>query len=90
MSVLVLKDAEVRELLDMESCIEAMAGVLAGSQREELSMPLRFVFRPPGASSLMGFMPAHRGGGSPLFSLKEIVDLARRTPRRGSIRTRGR
>jgi len=73
MSLLVLTDAEVRELLDMESCIEAMAGILAALQREELSMPLRFVFRPRGTTSLMGFMPAHRTGESPLFSLKEIV-----------------
>jgi ornithine cyclodeaminase/alanine dehydrogenase-like protein (mu-crystallin family) len=72
-SLLVLTDADVRELLDMESCIEAMAGVLAALQRDELSMPLRFVFRPSGSNSLMGFMPAHRAGGSPLFSLKEIV-----------------
>jgi ornithine cyclodeaminase len=57
----------------MESCVEAMAGVLAALQREELSMPLRFVFRPSGASSLMGFMPAHRGGERPVFSLKEIT-----------------
>jgi ornithine cyclodeaminase len=71
--MLVLNDAEVRELLDMESCIEAMARVLGALQREELSMPLRFVFRPTETASLMGFMPAHRGGGSPLFSLKEIV-----------------
>ena len=73
MSVLVLSDAEVRELLDMESCIEAMADVLAALQREELSMPLRFIFRPAGASALMGFMPAYRGGDNALFSLKEIV-----------------
>ncbi len=73
MSLLVLTDAEVRELLDMESCIEAMADVLAGLQREELSMPLRFVFWPTGATSVMGLMPAHRAGGMPLFSLKEIV-----------------
>ena len=73
MSLLVLTDAEVRDLLDMESCIEAMTGVLAALQRDELSMPLRFVFRPSGTTSLMGFMPAHRAGGSPLFSLKEIV-----------------
>jgi len=71
--VLVLTDAEVRELLDMESCIAAMEGALAALQREELSMPLRFVFRPASATSLMGFMPAHRGGSSPLFSLKEIA-----------------
>ena len=63
----------MRELLDMESCIDAMAEVLAALQREELSMPLRFIFRPAGASSLMGFMPAYRGGDAPLFSLKEIV-----------------
>jgi ornithine cyclodeaminase/alanine dehydrogenase-like protein (mu-crystallin family) len=63
----------VRELLDMESCIEAMADVLAALQREELSMPLRFIFRPAGASALMGFMPSFRGGDAPLFSLKEIV-----------------
>ena len=73
MSVLILSDAEVRELLDMESCIEAMAQVLAALQREELSMPLRFIFRPAGASVLMGFMPAYRGGDNALFSLKEIV-----------------
>jgi ornithine cyclodeaminase/alanine dehydrogenase-like protein (mu-crystallin family) len=50
-----------------------MADVLAALQRDELSMPLRFVFRPSGTTSLMGFMPAHRAGGSPLFSLKEIT-----------------
>src|SRR5437762_12325734 len=57
----------------MESCIDAMADVLAALQREELSMPLRFIFRPANASSLMGFMPAYRGGHAPVFSLKEIV-----------------
>ena len=73
MSVLILTDAEVRELLDMESCIDAMSDVLAALQREELSMPLRFIFRPANAPSLMGFMPAYRGGDAPVFSLKEIV-----------------
>jgi ornithine cyclodeaminase/alanine dehydrogenase-like protein (mu-crystallin family) len=72
-SVLVLSDSEVRELLDMESCIDAMAEVLAALERDELSMPLRFIFRPNGSQSLMGFMPAHRGGSAPAFSLKEIV-----------------
>ncbi len=73
MSVLVLSDAEVRALLDMEACIGAMAEVLAALQRDELSMPLRFIFRPTGSASLMGFMPAHRAGSGPVFSLKEIV-----------------
>jgi ornithine cyclodeaminase len=81
-SLLVLSDADVRELLDMPSCIEAMEGALAGLARDELSMPLRFVMRPPGSSRLMGFMPAHRGGGRALFTLKEIV-VAPDNPARG-------
>ena len=72
MSLLVLSDADVHELLDMESCIAAMENVLAALARDELTMPLRFVVRPP-AEQLMGLMPAHRGGDAPLFSLKEIV-----------------
>jgi ornithine cyclodeaminase len=50
-----------------------MEEALAALAREELSMPLRFVMRPPGSSRLMGFMPAHRGGEQPVFTLKEIV-----------------
>jgi ornithine cyclodeaminase/alanine dehydrogenase-like protein (mu-crystallin family) len=72
MSVLVLADADVRELLDMESCIAAMENALAALARDELTMPLRFVVRSPG-EQMLGLMPAHRGGEAPLFSLKEIV-----------------
>jgi ornithine cyclodeaminase len=71
--MLVLSDADVRSLLDMPSCIAAMEGALAALARDELSMPLRFVMRPPGSGRLMGFMPAHRGGDAPVFTLKEIV-----------------
>ncbi|RDI74474.1 putative ornithine cyclodeaminase mu-crystallin-like protein [Gaiella occulta] len=70
--MLVLSEHDVRELLDMESCIAAMEDVLARLAHDEIHNPLRFLMRPP-ASALMGFMPAYRGGGSPLFSLKEIV-----------------
>jgi ornithine cyclodeaminase len=72
MSVFVLSDADVHELLDMESCVEAMEDVLAALERGELTMPLRFVVRSAG-EQLMGLMPAHRAGDAPLFSLKEIV-----------------
>jgi ornithine cyclodeaminase/alanine dehydrogenase-like protein (mu-crystallin family) len=71
-SLLVLSDADVREVLDMESCVDAMEDALAALARDELSMPLRFVVRPPG-EQLLGLMPAHRAGPEPLFSLKEIV-----------------
>ena len=72
MSVLILSDDDVRQVLDMESCIDAMAEVLASLARGELHQPLRFVVRPP-ADQLLGLMPAWRGGDAPVFSLKEIV-----------------
>jgi len=70
--VLVLSDSDVRELLDMESCIVAMEDVLTALARDEVSMPLRFMVR-SGGDQIMGLMPAHRAGDAPLFSLKEIV-----------------
>ncbi len=82
MSLLVLSEHDVRVHLPMRDCIDAMAGVLAALARDELFQPLRFVVRPPGAAGLMGFMPAHRGGPAPAFSLKEIV-VAPGNPARG-------
>ena len=73
MSMLVLSDSDVRALLPMDECIEAMDGVLRSLARGELHQPLRFLTRPPGADSLMGFMPAHRAGEGSVWSLKEIV-----------------
>ncbi|HLG08742.1 MAG TPA: ornithine cyclodeaminase family protein [Gaiellaceae bacterium] len=73
MSVLVLSEHDVRRLLDMESCIEAMTEVLASLARGELFQPLRSIARPPEASSLLGLMPAYRGGATPAYALKEIV-----------------
>ncbi len=72
MSVLVLSEHDVREVLDMESCIAAMEDVLARLTREELHNPLRSIMRPPGPA-MMGLMPAYRGGDTPSFALKEIV-----------------
>jgi ornithine cyclodeaminase/alanine dehydrogenase-like protein (mu-crystallin family) len=68
-SVLILSDENVREVLDMESCIAAMEDVLAALARDELFLPLRSIVRPP-AESLFGLMPAYRGGDDPVFSLK--------------------
>ncbi len=73
MSVLVLSEHDVRALLDMESCIEAMEEVLTALARGELFQPLRSVARPPGAAGLIGLMPAHRGGEYSAYALKEIV-----------------
>jgi ornithine cyclodeaminase len=80
--VIVLNEHEVRELLDMESCIEAMTEVLASLARGELYNPLRPVVRPPDAGTLLGLMPAYRGGSSPAYALKEIV-IVPTNPSRG-------
>ena len=71
--MIVLGEHDVRELLDMGSCIEAMEGVLTSLARGELYQPLRSVARPPDAPGFIGLMPSHRGGATPAYALKEIV-----------------
>ena len=72
MAILVLNQSEVEQLLDMEGCIEAMAGILDALARGELFQPLRSIAFPPGESSGIGLMPAHRSGASAAYSLKTI------------------
>jgi ornithine cyclodeaminase/alanine dehydrogenase-like protein (mu-crystallin family) len=72
MAVLVLNQAEVERLLDMEGCIEAMADALASLARGEVHVPLRFLVNPENEPSLIGLMPAHRAGETPLYSLKTV------------------
>lgn len=81
-SVLVLSEHEVRELLDMESCIAAMEEALAALARGELYQPLRSVARPPNAKGFIGLMPAHRGEPESAYALKEIV-VTPDNPKRG-------
>jgi ornithine cyclodeaminase len=80
--VIVLSEHDVRELLDMESCIEAMTEVLASLARGELYNPLRSIARPPDAGTLLGLMPAYRAGASSAYALKEIV-IVPTNPSRG-------
>jgi ornithine cyclodeaminase len=82
MSVLVLNEHDVRALLTMAECIEAMEEVLRSLAAGELHQPLRFVTRPPDGESLVGLMPAYRGGERPAWALKEIV-IAPGNPARG-------
>ena len=72
MAILVLNQSEVEQLLDMDGCIEAMAGILESLARGELYQPLRSIAFPPGESSVIGLMPAHRAGGAAAYSLKTI------------------
>jgi ornithine cyclodeaminase/alanine dehydrogenase-like protein (mu-crystallin family) len=72
MAILVLNQSEVEHLLDMEGCIEAMAGILEALARGELFQPLRSIAFPPGESSGIGLMPAHRSGSAAAYALKTI------------------
>ena len=73
MSVRILDEHDVLQLLPMGECIDVMAEALASLARGEMYNPLRFVVRPPGEASLMGIMPAHRGGESKLWGLKTVA-----------------
>ena len=73
MSVRVLDEHDVLQLLPMGECIDVMADALASLARGEVHNPLRFVVRPPGEASLLGLMPAHRGGESKLWGLKTVA-----------------
>jgi ornithine cyclodeaminase len=72
-SVRVIGEHDVRRLLPMAECIDVMAEALAALSRGEVHNPLRFVVRPPGEPSLLGLMPAHRGGERPLYALKAVA-----------------
>jgi ornithine cyclodeaminase/alanine dehydrogenase-like protein (mu-crystallin family) len=72
MQVLVLSHGDVVGALQPAECAEAMAAVLKAHARGETYMPLRSVLMPPQAAGFMGLMPAWRGGGEPVFSLKTV------------------
>jgi len=80
--VIVLSEHDVRELLDMESCIDAMTDVLASLARGELYNPLRSIARSEGADTLLGLMPAYRSAPTKAYGLKEIV-IVPTNPSRG-------
>jgi ornithine cyclodeaminase/alanine dehydrogenase-like protein (mu-crystallin family) len=71
--MLVLNQEEVEQLLDMEGCIGAMEEALSALARGEVHVPLRMVVRPGEEPSLLGLMPAHRGGETPLYALKTVA-----------------
>lgn len=72
-SVRIVDEHDVRRLLPMSECIDVMADALASLARGEVHNPLRFVVRPPAEPSLLGLMPAHRGGDTKLWALKAVA-----------------
>lgn len=71
--VRILDHDDVTRLLPMSACIDVMVEALASLARGEVYNPLRSIVRPPGDESLLGLMPAHRGGGRRVWGLKTIA-----------------
>ena len=70
--MLILGHDDVLAALTPEACADAMAEVLVAHARGEVLMPLRSMIPFSGAAGFMATMPAWRGGGVPLFSLKSL------------------
>ncbi len=72
MTTIILSEKEVHELLTMRECIGVMEDALAALERGEVYQPLRQIVRAPEAKGLFGLMPGYRGGGVPVYGLKEV------------------
>ena len=70
--MLILNYDQVKQLLPMHECIDAMTDALSALARGEAEMPLRTIFRPQDVRGVMAMMPSFRRGGAPLFGLKAI------------------
>lgn len=80
--VLVLNRDDVVRLLPAAACIELMDQAFRALAAGEIFNPLRSILRPPGVTTLLGVMPAYRGGGagrgegagpSPVYGLKAVA-----------------
>ncbi len=72
MSVLILNQREVEDLLPMAECIALMADALRSLARGEMAQPLRMVVSPPGAKGMLALMPAHKSGEAAAYGVKVI------------------
>ncbi|HYR28122.1 MAG TPA: ornithine cyclodeaminase family protein [Thermoanaerobaculia bacterium] len=82
MTLLILSEHDVEELLTMEECIAVMEDALAALARGEVHNPLRQAIRAAGAPGLLGLMPAWRSSGTPYYALKEVCVFPE-NPKRG-------
>lgn len=71
MSIRILTHRDVRELLPMNECVDAMAGALAALSRGDARLPLRTMMWLPERKGLLGLMPSYLGEPR-CFGLKAI------------------
>lgn len=72
MTILVLNERQVRELLPPDECADLMRQALSALARNEVHQPLRTVVRPPDAGGVMALMPTHRSGEDGAYGLKAV------------------
>jgi ornithine cyclodeaminase len=80
--MLVLTTSDVERLLPMGRCIEVMETALIGYEQGRMSQPLRTIFRPPGATGAMAWMPSHRSGDDAVYAMK-LLCVVPGNPARG-------
>ena len=71
--MLILSRADVEAVLDVASCMPAMAAALMGLARGGWSQPARSQFRLDGGRVVLGLMPAFRDNGARLLALKDVA-----------------
>jgi ornithine cyclodeaminase len=80
--LLVLGHDDVRALLSIDACIEAMRRALTCLAEGQVHQPLRLVVRPPQIDGLIALMPSYLGGNTPAFGFK-AVSVFHDNPKRG-------
>jgi ornithine cyclodeaminase len=72
MSVLILTNREIEQLLPMQECIEVMTNALVALARGAAHQPLRMIVQPPAAAGKMALMPGYIAQPIPAYGLKVI------------------
>jgi ornithine cyclodeaminase len=79
MEIRVLRAAEIRQLLSMSECIDVMRRTMIAVSERRVVLPLRSIMVMPGATGMMGNMPAYLGDPE-CFGVKLISLIPRNKP----------
>ncbi len=82
MSLLMLNQTEIEQLLPMPHCIEVMTQALIALAKGQVHLPLRMVVRPPEAAGVMALMPAYVAGDSAALGVK-VINVFNGNPAKG-------
>ncbi|MFC0114766.1 ornithine cyclodeaminase family protein [Kibdelosporangium aridum] len=78
----ILSAADIKRALPMSECVDVMADALKARAQGLVEQPLRTAFQPSSTNAFGVWMPAYRGGGTPLFGTK-LLCIVPDNPGRG-------